>query len=394
MARRRGHRRTGAREPLAGRLRAHRERRPSRRLRRSAEPRTWASILRCLRAVRGAATDPATVDSVRRFSALGEHGALWLAIGLTGAVLDRRRRGRWARGVAAVAGTYVLNTALKFTVRRPRPQMRGPAAAHGDAYPAQLPERPRRHVVRGGARLLGPAARGAALPGSGRDGAQRASTSACTTPATSRRARCSAAPWGASRDEGRDRRDAERRQILAVQRAHQGRRPGRQLPVHDDRAERRGRARDRRAPRSGRGGRRLERGRLGHDRLPRHRGSRRRRAQGRGPRQPVPGEHPRDRRARPRRPLTPGPERHPLRRQRRPRARHRDDRDGADLRRPRGGRAAARSASYARPAAATSTRSPRRPGSRRSSRRCTPGRPRAPSRCPTTLRTPRGLLQR
>jgi len=79
--------------------------------------------LALLRAVRGAATDPATVDSVRRFSGLGEHGALWLAIGVTGAVLDRRRRGRWARGAAAVAGTYALNTAVKYAVRRPRPQL-------------------------------------------------------------------------------------------------------------------------------------------------------------------------------------------------------------------------------------------------------------------------------
>ena len=44
------------------------------------------------------------------------------------------------------------------------------------------------------------------------------------------------------RDEGRHRRHAQRRQVLAVQRAHARRRRGGQLPVHDDRAERRDRA--------------------------------------------------------------------------------------------------------------------------------------------------------
>ena len=48
---------------------------------------------------------------------------------------------------------------------------------------------------------------------------------------------------GVSRDEGRHRRAAERRQVVALQRADEGRRAGRELPVHDDRAERRGRAR-------------------------------------------------------------------------------------------------------------------------------------------------------
>ena len=41
---------------------------------------------------------------------------------------------------------------------------------------------------------------------------------------------------------------AQRGQVLAVQRAHESRRGGGQLPVHDDRAQRRGRAGARRAP--------------------------------------------------------------------------------------------------------------------------------------------------
>ena len=115
------------------------------------------------------------------------------------------------------------------------------------------------------------------------------------------------------------------------------RRRGRELPVHDDRAERRRRAGARPAARRGRGdGARVER-RPGHDRLPRHRRARGRRAQGRGPGQPVPGQHPRDRRAAARRALPRRRERDPPRGRRRPGARHGDDRDRADVRRPRAG---------------------------------------------------------
>jgi membrane-associated phospholipid phosphatase len=59
---------------------------------------------------------------VRRFSMLGEHGAVWLAIGGAGAALDPQRRAEWLRATGLVAGAYVANTALKFAVRRPRPR--------------------------------------------------------------------------------------------------------------------------------------------------------------------------------------------------------------------------------------------------------------------------------
>ena len=61
----------------------------------------------------------------------------------------------------------------------------------------------------------------------------------------------SAARSPSSRDEDRHRRAAERRQVVALQRAHEGGRGGRQLPVHDGRAECRDRARARRAARPG-----------------------------------------------------------------------------------------------------------------------------------------------
>ncbi len=73
------------------------------------------------RAARTYGHAPATERAVARFSHLGEHATLWLAIGTAGVALDRRRRGRWARALAGVGAAYVANVAVKFVVRRPRP---------------------------------------------------------------------------------------------------------------------------------------------------------------------------------------------------------------------------------------------------------------------------------
>jgi membrane-associated phospholipid phosphatase len=82
--------------------------------------------LRLYRLVRSAATPPAS-DVVRRFSALGEHAALWLVLGAAGAMLDRgaHRRARWRRGASVVGATYVANTAIKAAFRRRRPIVDG-----------------------------------------------------------------------------------------------------------------------------------------------------------------------------------------------------------------------------------------------------------------------------
>ncbi len=121
----------------------------------------------------------------------------------------------------------------------------------------------------------------------------RGCTWACTTPRTWSPVRCWAALLAARarapRRRGgsavramstthRHRGDAQRGQVLAVQRAHQSGRGGGQLPVHDDRAERRGRARARRAHGGGGEHRGRVGDRVGHGRLPRHRGPRRGRA--------------------------------------------------------------------------------------------------------------------
>jgi membrane-associated phospholipid phosphatase len=80
---------------------------------------------------------PAAERAAAAFSRLGEHGAVWLALGVAGAALDApARRGSWGRATVGVAGTYVLNTALKLVVRRRRPQLPGLPALTG--APTQL----------------------------------------------------------------------------------------------------------------------------------------------------------------------------------------------------------------------------------------------------------------
>jgi membrane-associated phospholipid phosphatase len=77
--------------------------------------------LRLYRAIRTNGHGPRTTPVVRTFSAAGEHAACWLALGAAGAVVDRPRRRRWARGAGVVLATYLLNTLIKGVVRRRRP---------------------------------------------------------------------------------------------------------------------------------------------------------------------------------------------------------------------------------------------------------------------------------
>jgi membrane-associated phospholipid phosphatase len=63
--------------------------------------------------------------AVARFSLLGEHAGIWLAMGVVGAALDAERRDEWRRATATVAATYALNTAIKRVVGRRRPQLPG-----------------------------------------------------------------------------------------------------------------------------------------------------------------------------------------------------------------------------------------------------------------------------
>jgi membrane-associated phospholipid phosphatase len=79
--------------------------------------------LRVYRLLRENGHDPAIELPIRRFSRLGEHAAIWLALGLAGALLGARRRAHWLRATRAVLVSYALNTMLKTVVRRKRPQL-------------------------------------------------------------------------------------------------------------------------------------------------------------------------------------------------------------------------------------------------------------------------------
>jgi membrane-associated phospholipid phosphatase len=59
--------------------------------------------------------------AIDRFSMLGEHGAIWLAIGLAGALVDPARRGEWLAGARRVGLSYLVNQLLKLLVGRRRP---------------------------------------------------------------------------------------------------------------------------------------------------------------------------------------------------------------------------------------------------------------------------------
>jgi membrane-associated phospholipid phosphatase len=76
-----------------------------------------------LRLARTVAHTPSVERAVGTFSALGQHGACWFALGAAGAALDPARRARWRRGTLAIAGAYGANQAVKLAVRRPRPQL-------------------------------------------------------------------------------------------------------------------------------------------------------------------------------------------------------------------------------------------------------------------------------
>jgi membrane-associated phospholipid phosphatase len=68
---------------------------------------------------------PRVDRAVARFSKLGQHAGIWLAIGLVGGATDAERRREWRRATATVGGTYALNTAIKQIVGRRRPELPG-----------------------------------------------------------------------------------------------------------------------------------------------------------------------------------------------------------------------------------------------------------------------------
>ena len=60
---------------------------------------------------------------MRRFSRLGEHGAVWYALAATGAWLDPGRRPAYRRTLRATLVAFGANQAIKLVVRRRRPRL-------------------------------------------------------------------------------------------------------------------------------------------------------------------------------------------------------------------------------------------------------------------------------
>ena len=74
-----------------------------------------------LTAVQRRIAAPRMVTAARGLSHFGEHALGWLALGVLGAVVDRRRRRDWLISAVAVAGAHGASIAVKRVVRRHRP---------------------------------------------------------------------------------------------------------------------------------------------------------------------------------------------------------------------------------------------------------------------------------
>jgi undecaprenyl-diphosphatase len=85
-------------------------------------PQLERAILRTLR-TRGHA--PGVERAVLALTRAGEHGLLWQALCLAGAALDARRRPAYLAAARTVMLAYLMNIALKYVVRRPRPRLEG-----------------------------------------------------------------------------------------------------------------------------------------------------------------------------------------------------------------------------------------------------------------------------
>jgi membrane-associated phospholipid phosphatase len=65
------------------------------------------------------------VKPVAAFSKLGEHGGVWIGGALLGAALSERHRRELLKAAGTVVASWVVNQAVKRTVRRPRPDIGG-----------------------------------------------------------------------------------------------------------------------------------------------------------------------------------------------------------------------------------------------------------------------------
>ena len=80
-----------------------------------------AADLAVYRRIRSLAHAPQRVRWVRRYSQLGEHGAVWRVLGLLGCAADAERRKRWLRATVCVGAAYLISTSIKLAIGRKRP---------------------------------------------------------------------------------------------------------------------------------------------------------------------------------------------------------------------------------------------------------------------------------
>ena len=77
--------------------------------------------LRLLRLLRTRGHAPVVETALVRIAQAGENGLLWNAIATIGGTLSARRREDYVRAMEIVLLTLLLNTVIKYTVRRARP---------------------------------------------------------------------------------------------------------------------------------------------------------------------------------------------------------------------------------------------------------------------------------
>jgi membrane-associated phospholipid phosphatase len=81
--------------------------------------------LRLLRLMRTRGHSPAMESAAKALGKAGNHGAVWVALGVALALLDPERRESWLICAALGPVAIVLNYGIKLAVRRPRPVLEG-----------------------------------------------------------------------------------------------------------------------------------------------------------------------------------------------------------------------------------------------------------------------------
>ena len=86
-------------------------------------PASWAGAAdqALLRFLRTRGHDPVTETAMKGLGLSGEYGAVWLALGATGAAADPGRRSRWLGAALVAPVAIVLNYGVKKTIGRERP---------------------------------------------------------------------------------------------------------------------------------------------------------------------------------------------------------------------------------------------------------------------------------